>query len=132
MILENEIRIGNFFHHTDNWSYRQPDTNLKDFDFQWNESDWYAIGECTLELKYIEPIHLTPEWLTKAGFEDHNGSFFKIKLGVSEFLINPDNGVVWIENKTGTFNNPSLITELHLLQNIYFALTGEELTISKL
>jgi len=84
----------------------------------------------------VTGIHLTAEWLEKAGFKrgdnvTSNDSFYVIKCGASEFAINPDNGVVWITNPKGeSFNNPALIEHVHTLQNIMYALTGKELTFN--
>jgi hypothetical protein len=64
-----DIRVGNLFNHLDNWSYRQPKTDYKEFVFKWDESDWYALGECTLSLEDIDPIELTEDWLVRCGFE---------------------------------------------------------------
>ena len=77
--------------------------------------------------KMFEPIPLTEEWLLEFRFKPHNGSFYKIAVGGSELLINPDNGVVWLERNDNGFNNPALIPYVHQLQNLYFALTGNEL-----
>ena len=66
-MTENELRVGNWCHHKDDWSYRQPEQDFKEFDFKWNESDWYALGECTLSFDNIEPIPLTEEWLIRCG-----------------------------------------------------------------
>lgn len=80
------------------------------------------------DAELLEPIPLTEEWLLKFGFVDDNGSFYKIPVGGSELFINPENGmVVWIERNNNVFNNPALIEYVHQLQNLYFALTGEEL-----
>lgn len=88
------------------------------------------------KFKTIEGIPLTEQWLVKFGFKrsdtiGKSSSFLFIMIGGSELHINPDNGVVWIERNTNVFNNPALIEYVHQLQNLYFALTGEELTIKE-
>jgi hypothetical protein len=69
MIAENELRIGNWVEHDDSWCYRGEDVTV----FQWETSDWYALGECTLFLESIKPIPLTEEWLVKFGFIKETG-----------------------------------------------------------
>jgi len=80
-----------------------------------------------------DPIPLTKEWLLNFGFKrgeyPHSDSFYIIPVGGSDFCINPDNGVVWIIRNDNIFNNPASIEYVHSLQNIYFALTGNELTL---
>jgi hypothetical protein len=84
---------------------------------------------------YLKPITLTEEWLLKFGFKRNDNtkvsdSFYWIMFGSSQLHINPDNGVVWIYRNKNIFNNPCLVRHVHQLQNLYFALTGEELDIS--
>ena len=63
----------------------------------------------------IKPIPLTEEWLVKLKME-HNESLTK------------GNGTYWF-----TLITPHTpITYVHQLQNLYFALTGEELKIKKI
>jgi hypothetical protein len=105
----------------------------------------------TVQNKYLEgyapkcchPIPLTPEILEKAGFvkmEDHSfwnnqendfygtgreGVSFPIayneEYGYRKFFASEDDFYSWCGGK---------ITSLHQLQNLYFALTGTELTIN--
>ena len=72
--------------------------------------------------KFI-PIPLTKEWLLKFGFEkkitsDVFPTFFKNKINVND-------RVVYV-SEYGFLNH---IKNVHQLQNLYYALTGEELTI---
>ena len=75
----------------------------------------------------FEPIPLTEEWLIKLGFEK------KQRLYVLSFLrveINKYINGKW--EYTLLFNDIKKIKEIkyvHKLQNLYFELTGEELTI---
>lgn len=78
MIQANEIRVGCTFLHKKEWSYRQDKKYLKSFYFNWTESDWYALGECTLSLEIVEPIPLDEDILLKCGFElDVKGCYFE-------------------------------------------------------
>jgi len=71
----------------------------------------------------LMPIPLTKEWLLKFGFEkkitsDVFPTFFKNKINVND-------RVVYV-SEYGFLNH---IKNVHQLQNLYYALTGEELTI---
>ncbi len=79
----------------------------------------------------VEPIPLTEEWLVKFGFEKED-RYFDIKINnfwltydyreaeysISENKLNYSD--IWIE-----------LNHVHSLQNLYFALTGEELNQNK-
>lgn len=77
----------------------------------------------------LEPIPLTEEILLKCGFEylDDLGIFFKGLFEIQKLRLGIDLRERF-EVMLYDFN-PSL-DYLHQLQNIYFALTGEELIIS--
>lgn len=141
MITANEIRIGNWYKHLPVWSYRNED--LKEFYFQWEDRDWYAVGECTLNLQSIEAIPLTPELLLKCGFEketpdDKYGEVY-IKEGFGFILrkvnfgkpMTPDYGFA-LELLKGDIWTTIIkrIPYLHQLQNIYQVFTQTELTVN--
>lgn len=109
-----ELRIGNWYHwyaEGKNYEYQ-----VKGIDLVWN---WENFQE----------IPLTEEWLVKFGFEftdwlgDWLGSW-DLKDGCFGLLKNA-NGTFIFESKSGT----SEIHFVHQLQNLYFALKGEELTV---
>lgn len=123
-----ELRIGNWVNHLDNWSYRQPKTDFKEFYFKWDESDFYALGECTLNLEDVQPIPLTEEILLKCGFEyNNNYGQFKHPNCPLYFTKHPNNKTLlcFIHNCTN-----GTTKFLHQLQNLYFALTNTELTVN--
>lgn len=74
----------------------------------------------TSEQCKIDPIELTEEWLLKFGFNYQEGKYWIDGLCVhttdSRYYILQEQGRVFIKN-------------VHQLQNLYFALTGKELTI---
>ena len=75
-------------------------------------------------VKELKPIPLTEEWLLKFGFE-------KLK-GWDDTFFFQLNGVQILEyNGSGYDYNSFNIKHAHQLQNLYFALTGEELTIKQ-
>lgn len=68
----------------------------------------------------FEPIPLTEEWLLKFWFEKLNSAWYgygNLKLNIS---FDADWGGNWLGVRS---------KHVHKLQNLYFALTGEELTI---
>src|SRR5574343_389431 len=113
MIHANELRIGN----------------------------WVKIGQfyttiCFIngDEDYFEPIPLTPEIFEKAGF--------KYDEGMESYDLFTSSGLISIATDYSFFigdnhlecgfagGNKSLVKYLHQLQNLYFALTGEELQIN--
>lgn len=70
-----------------------------------------------------EPI--TEEWLLKFGFIDDKSNGFDLSIIHIEFILSI--GFVYYVN--GEATNSIIIQYIHQLQNLYFALTGEELTI---
>jgi hypothetical protein len=105
----NELRIGNKIYYNGKVST----IDLMDF---------VLIKESDEEqLRYYKPIPLTEDILIKAGFERINNKY-RFKKGWHWITI--DNCSLYINDKQIV-----LIDYLHQLQNLYFALTGEELDI---
>lgn len=128
-----ELRIGNYV------LFAEDNTVFRVVQIEQNGLEVQNSEELTwIEIECFEGIPLTEEWLLMFGFvrggfsKKASDSFYEIAVGASGLFINPDNGVVWIERGTNIFNNPALIEYVHQLQNLYFALTGEELTIKDL
>lgn len=130
MIQAQDLRIGSWVQHTTQWSYRNE--SVKPFYFQWEERDWYAVGESTMDLKKaVCPIPLSPEVLVACGF----------RLETKVWWIFPDedmDGWVLLDNspREETFSlcyeqivlGVPVFKHLHQLQNLHYSLTGEELT----
>ncbi len=72
----------------------------------------------------VTPIPLTEEWLLKFGLNEFVEGFWQITIGVDKFCINKEGAGYKL-----SFMNYGIIKHVHQLQNLYFALTGEELTI---
>ena len=80
-------------------------------------------------LAWGDPISLTEEWLLRFGFEKIGGYLWDCKkLGENRFLNNPFSPTHF---EVRGFIPKSHIQYVHQLQNLYFALTGEELTIKR-
>lgn len=88
-----------------------------------SDGNKFGMGEF---LHNIEPIQLTEEILLKCGFEKNGIRYSKNDI----YLWIDENKIVFaiaeLKSKTGKYLE---IESFHQLQNLYFALTGEELTI---
>ena len=114
----NELRIGN-------WVYLGRNIIAIDGigkDFVFNGSTHWNLDAPNL----IKPIPLTEKYLLRFGFE--RSGLYHVK---NQVHIHDEHG--WTD--TGyeyRFNYTSIkIKHVHQLQNLYFALTGEELTIKE-
>ena len=68
----------------------------------------------------IKPIPLTEEWLLKFGFKkDNNFTWVNLEM---ELMQREDGFWIWL-------GADLYLEHVHQLQNLYFALTGEELII---
>lgn len=128
MINANELRIGNWVKAHGSLK-KMTGVLLFEMEMEKGEHD-----------KFYDPIPLTPDILEKAGFKkDRN--YWKIddpinnEINKTTYLFR--GGIFLIReeiNMTGeTFDLVSLsakLTALHQLQNLYFALTGQELNVT--
>jgi hypothetical protein len=123
-----ELRIGNivFFHDTEmgKITYTHEEI-IRGYEIQALEVDGYIRDV------EVEPIPLTEEWLLKFGFKQDSYSYIKgvhqkIFSGVMKFDFN-ETLKDW-EFSVGYITDITRILYVHQLQNLYFALTGEELT----
>lgn len=120
----NELIIGNY-------------VNNMGVMIKFDEDDWDCIVLKAFSQNPMErytPIPLTEDILLKCGFtfykEEnvwHTPHEFHIRVEDSE--LKQKNKVFWIYFDEQQDHPITCIFELHQLQNLYFALTGEELTI---
>ena len=113
----NELRIGNWYTYADydGIVYR----TIKEIKF----NEFGFLGDYDgVNFEICKPIPLTEEWLLKFGFEKHNKEYWykDIFVGLDDNSFNLKEGI-------GVYLTDVLY--VHSLQNIYFALTGEELTL---
>jgi hypothetical protein len=83
-------------------------------------------------LHTLEPIPLTEEWLERFGFNNN------YPVSSREYLIDSNDEVVLINHYEKGFlitltwwDAGMYVKYVHQLQNLYFALTGQELTLTK-
>lgn len=124
----NELRIGN-------WVQRPLDlrNDIIDGGRIYFPIDHVMIRDCDhyRDNWAFEPIPLTPKILEAAGFHKFNNAWV-----LSDY--DPNNHIKWFFSIWNQFDgvysyNGEMdleLTSLHQLQNLYYALTGEELTIS--
>jgi hypothetical protein len=117
--MNNELRIGNWIQDGNEFEQITID-----------HLNCLYSGRCE-----YDPIPLTEEWLLKFGFEykveELGVRFYEIQIGISfislsiegHFNINSGESYWYMDRD---FKAPKYV---HQLQNLYFALTGEELTI---
>ncbi len=109
---KEELRIGNWV-----------DLKHEKYEYESFQFD-FDMG---LKMEYIKPIPLTEDWLLKFGFDLINNEYHQSR--------NHDLKLHWTVNKNKMipeFNEKRFVTGydfkyVHQLQNLYFALTGEEL-----
>ena len=134
MLKANELRIGNLI----NWGVNivpirsiHTESVLKD-----NVSVYIELNEklqnYCLNITDIEPILLTEEWLLNFGFERHHADYSNDVIYIKNVPNN--NEFIWgvypFELGSGfVINKSKSLKYVHQLQNLYFALTGEELNI---
>lgn len=85
-------------------------------------------------LSRVKPVPLTEDWLLRAGFElmDNDGFWEHSSEPLFGFQVIENTGVVtYAPIWDGSFTGAPL-QYLHQLQNLYFALTGTELTFKEL
>lgn len=137
MIQAHELRIGNYLH--------DPKTGclLKviQIDIEGNIST-YVMDRSKFPLPdgwSTSPIPLTPEILEKCGFDYKvNGFNHEFRRGKCDgeyldfYLLNRHEPASYYEliHVIGKVKLVSKIWHLHQLQNLYFALTGEELEVN--
>lgn len=108
----NELRIGNLVFLS--WEKEPEYKGYRRYEFSF---------DLIHSVKHLHPIPLTEEWLLKFGFErKYDSNYWNSKLCIhtyyNEFYILQEQGRVFFQH-------------VHQLQNLYFALTGEELTYTQ-
>lgn len=81
------------------------------------------------DYNYLEPIPITSEILKKCGFAEQKGDEWYIEYQNDFFIVVKSNMQVRLGFDVSTYFEEEFdhIKYLHQLQNLFFALTGEEL-----
>lgn len=131
-IKASDLRIGNLV----NYKYYNPDPKAPDWAYEAVEI--VEIKKSHLVFKHLNkkakfkivvlyPIPLTEEWLERFGGKKVNNIDWKIKIRGIEFYTRYNKK--WYSSICDFYLSDK-IQYVHELQNIYHALTGEELTIN--
>ena len=130
----SELRIGNYLL-IDGIAQKVEAFMPNENEVKFNKGDYFKISfehhkhNLTYETasdENVEPIPLTEEWLLKFGFNKRKIYFELGKLAISLNGIEYDNGRTYFNSWTILEKQPEYV---HQLQNLYFALTNEELII---
>lgn len=125
-----ELRIGNYhlYHIVDDLDKRKEYDEVCQIDYD----DLRILTEFKENPEY-KPIPITEEWLLKFGFVKEGryyarGVHQRLFSGLMELKF--DRLLkMWVFS-IGRYSDITRIEYVHQLQNLYFALTGEELTIN--
>jgi len=123
-----ELRIGNYIQYFGNVAQVEGIVNESNgFGLQLNGGDFASINSNSLE-----PIPLTEEWLVKFGFfaENIHSNLILNKIEIASAIrvvSTNERGSFYLDGEIHDFMKIR-IDYVHTLQNLYFALTGEELT----
>lgn len=143
MIIVRHLRIGNFVARNDSEEFVISEVLGIARNFEWEylidsrnsdgrrrEAGWISATKC-------DPIILTPEWLERCGFNPFIGATiddnkYYLQVGNNLYLNQYVRSGNWCVEPEGWNNEQTCWLQpqfVHQLQNLYFALTGEELQI---
>jgi len=133
----SDLRIGNWVEHDFSWELMVDAVH---------HDSIYAIDGKTpvhLDLEDCRPIPLTPEWLERFGFE-----YRGLKMSGMKWFQKDQKGLAFQQLRVAKWHDdewsftlecvvPSTLSiaplkYVHQIQNLYFALTGDELIASKI
>jgi hypothetical protein len=122
-----ELRIGNLL--ADIFGDHLTVTELRKDRIVFNESGKDNHGYCTYDA--AKPIPLTEEWLLKFGFVKSYDLELPLQNAYrkNDLLLSEDYTMSYCDQFMQTFGKP--VKYIHSIQNLYFALTGEELQINE-
>ncbi len=90
--------------------------------------DYVSFSGCNLKSRYgkIKPVPLTEDWLIRFGFEKYDNHFdFRFKGFCISFYLYETGKIIECYLESVGLD----VIYVHQLQNLYFALTGLELTL---
>lgn len=107
-----------------NWIYDK--TFKKEIQFK----SFYGLCNIENNIDNYKPIPLTEEWLLKFGFEKQMAWTYRIHMFGDKWLV------VYLGQKGWSINNKNYpdfmkLDYVHQLQNLFFAITGEELKLTE-
>lgn len=150
-IKANELRIGNYVSDDDGYLYKVNGFKPFDHSVRCDEEEGCNIlidlyqqdgsikKSYEIESYLCKPIPLTEEWLLKFGFKKwgNDDSPRTISYEFKGWSVFPPNsfcdfkngfGFMWYKKDDNIESARVVIKHVHQLQNLYFVLTGEDLT----
>ncbi|HAX95631.1 MAG TPA: hypothetical protein DCY35_03795 [Prolixibacteraceae bacterium] len=120
----NELRIGNLVY------TKFSDKAVKVKSVNWiPQFEYYIVfaDDAINNIKHINPIQITEEWMKRLGFIVFKDALFGMtEYRKGSFTLDGK----FLENGYGQVNTYP-IEYIHQLQNLYFALTGNELIVGE-
>jgi hypothetical protein len=136
----NELRIGNYV----TWKDEESNdailtvTGIVLNDCVWVEWEWEDGEKDYTECDFdgLKPILITEDWLIKLGFYEYDrmgeNIFFSMKqYNDMNWNLHFNRNILTVSFKDLVWNKSFEIKYIHQFQNLYFAITGEELTIKE-
>jgi len=117
-LSEKELRVGNYIQH-------------KGLII---EASLDVMRKCYPHQYYYEPIFLTEDWLEDLDFVKNKYGFIKGQIQVKYFTYRSNiyfRSIKDVNGNYGEWNYVATVEYIHQLQNLYFALTGNELELQK-
>ncbi|WP_061085214.1 hypothetical protein [Chryseobacterium indologenes] len=118
MIAPQELRIGNYFQESSSKEIIQVESISK---------DTVAFSGYFTKGWQAEPIELTEEWLFKLGYERDKNEYCVSGFDRFNVFQSVKGPYIFCDDEKSI----RYVEYVHELQNIFFALTGEELTIKE-
>lgn len=124
MIAPQELKI-------ENWVYDRSKTRIvKVWGIESNHDQItvnHANGSAIykVDLKYIEPIELTEEWLLRLGYECNKNEYFISGFDRFNVFQSVKGSYIFCDDKKAV----RYVKYVHQLQNLYYCLCGSELII---
>lgn len=119
----SELRIGNWV--------KVPTTDGSDVFTQIEPSNYCHEWNSEISIESYNPIPLTEEWLVKFGFEKIYHSWIHDEFDFDIVMHGHRYVLADISEDSGRYFAHGKFQFVHQLQNLYFALTGEELTLKE-
>jgi len=140
MIRANELMIGNYVSRPDLGNGEQRTEQVLAI---YERVKTTGPIKTIVDFSDIKPIPLTEEWLIKLGFKKLDGGCLIFQKGIYEIWSNTADLKEWSlrrivgDKNEGSYgetlncmvNVHNKVYTVHQLQNIYYSLTGEQLTI---
>ena len=114
MIQAQDLRIGNW-------------VSNGEVEFQLASKDIYHL-DIYVNRVIANPIPISPEWLERFGFQKIIGCGWQLDIETNHYCLYSENGK-YVDLFVYSDEVGEQCKYIHQLQNLYFALTGEEITV---